>query len=501
MDFLDPIKKRKHTRQLFIGYALMAVLIGLGTTILVLLSYGFSFDRTTGNVIQNGLVFIDTNPIAANVYVDGELRGRGDQRLVLPEGDYDLEIREDGYRSWTRSLDLRGGRVERFSYPFLFAQDLEQSTYRTFASQPRLMTTSPDRGWLLLQEAQKADAFVLYDLSQEVNLPTFFTLPPGIMTPSEPGSSLELVEWSNDNRHVVLKHVHDGGEEFILLAIDTPNASQNLSSRFSDIPFTTVSLIDKQFDSYHLHDAVSGRLWSAELATDASEVLLEDILTYRSHGSDTVLYVENTAPVRNNGSQSQTVRVRVLQDDQEYGIGSLPRRDGRDSYLLDIARFDGAWYVVIGSTSEKKTSVYKNPVDAIRADSTQPLIPEVTLRSEAEPSKVSFSSNARNIMMQAEGEFSIYDLEREESYSYTFGNESNAQAFWLDGHRITVVADDILRVIDFDGYNEQELVPCQSSFRPLVDNGYEYLYCIAPSENDDLYGTLQRTSLRYNEEE
>ncbi|CAN5700157.1 hypothetical protein BH23PAT2_BH23PAT2_04890 [soil metagenome] len=501
MDFLDPIKKRKHIRQLFIGYALMAVLIGLGTTILVLLSYGFSFDRTTGSVIQNGLVFIDTNPIAANVYVNGELRGRGDQRLVLPEGDYDLEIREDGYRSWTRSLNLRGGRVERFSYPFLFAQDLEKSTYRTFASQPRLMTTSPDRGWLLVQESQQIDAFVLYDLSQGVNLPAFFTLPPGIMTTSEPGSSLELVEWSNDNRHVVLKHMYDDGEEFILLDRDTPNVSQNLTSRFSDISFTTISLIDKQFDSYHLHDVVSGRLWSAELATDTSEVLLEDVLTYRSHGSDTILYVENTAPIQDNSGQSQAVRVRVLQGDQEYGIGSIPRRDGQDSYLLDIARYDGDWYMVIGSTSEKKISVYKNPVDTIRADPTKQLIPEVTLRSEVEPSKVSFSSNARNIMMQAEDEFSIYDLEQKERYLYAFGNQSNAQAFWLDGHRITVVADDMLRVIDFDGHNEQELVPCRASFRPLVDNGYEYLYCIAPSVNDDQYGTLQRTSLRYNKED
>src|SRR5438309_1696001 len=100
MDFLDPKKRRAHRIRLMVGYVLVAVALAMGTLVLVLLSYGYDLDRKTGTIIQNGLVFVSARPGAAEIYVDGKLQpSRTDTRLVLPAGQYTLQLKRDGYRS------------------------------------------------------------------------------------------------------------------------------------------------------------------------------------------------------------------------------------------------------------------------------------------------------------------------------------------------------------------------------------------------------------------
>src|SRR5690554_5521518 len=119
MDFLDPKKRRAHVRRLYIGYALMAVLIFGVASLLVLQAFGYSFNPRTGDITQNGLVFIDAHPQAAEVFINGQSKGFTDQRMVMTNGKYSLELKREGYRDWRRDFVLEGGHIERFVYPFL----------------------------------------------------------------------------------------------------------------------------------------------------------------------------------------------------------------------------------------------------------------------------------------------------------------------------------------------------------------------------------------------
>jgi hypothetical protein len=513
MDFLDPTKKRRHNQQLYIGYALMVVLILTASTLLLLLTFGFSFDRQTRSLIQNGLVFVDPNPIAADVYVNDERKGRGDQRLVLPAGSYNIEIQEDGYRSWRRSIELSGGELQRFAYPFLFAENITTSTYRTFNDGPRLMTTSPDRRWMLIQEVEQIDAFVLYDLNQKVNLPSFFTLPPGLMRFTDQSGDLSIVEWSNDNRHVVLRHEIPGLlTDFILLDRSNPNESQNLTTRFSDLNFSDISLVDKRFDRYHLFDRDNAVMYQAQLAADQVAPLIEGVITYRSHGSDTVLYLTpdtNSAP-SSSGDQDDSdsagagehVMVNMLQGDQSYELLRLPTGDARAVYYIDLARFRGDWYVIVASTANNQALIYRDPIQQLRqagADmSTIPLVPMAVLRTDKDIQQIKFSANARNIMVQAGNRFHVYDIERDEVHEFGLG-EGDEMAVWMDGHRITTTTGDRFRVADFDGRNVHDLQSCRSSFSGFFDRNYEFMYCVAPTDQNS-YGALIRSALRPPEE-
>ncbi len=503
MDYLDPDKKRSHTRRLFLGYGLMAIVIGLGTILLVLLAYGYTFDRTSRTVIQNGLLFVRTEPVNGSVYINGELRGSGNQRLVLPAGSYDIEVQADGYRTWRNSIDLAGGAVERFQYPLLFPDEIAEQTYRTFSTEPRLMTVSPDRRWLLIQESEQVDAFVLFDLRQQINLPTFFSLPAGIISNTTEDSQLEVIEWSNDNEHLIVRHTSEDLEEYILLNHDDVSQSQNLSTRFADVDFTDISLVDKQADQYHLFHRPTGELVYAELGVDDVELLLEDVLTYRSHGAERILFVSDSLQqggvVADEAEPAENERYVYLYEDGDiYQINELPSAEPTD-YLLDLARFGGDWYVVTGVKAQQRVVGYKNPVEQLNRNQDRPLSVAFALRTDEEPMRISFSANARNVLLQGVDDVAVFDLERERGYRYDYGGDTTTRLHWMDGHRIVGTWGNQLHVVDFDGENRHELATCQTDIEPIFDTAYEYMYCIAPTD-EDTFGDLIRYSLLASEE-
>jgi flagellar basal body-associated protein FliL len=88
MDYLDPLKKRRKKTKLMIMYVLIGIIaIAIATVVFVYLINGYSIDRQTGEVIQNGLVYLDSKPESAEVYLNGQKqRGRTDARLVLAGG-------------------------------------------------------------------------------------------------------------------------------------------------------------------------------------------------------------------------------------------------------------------------------------------------------------------------------------------------------------------------------------------------------------------------------
>ncbi|MDQ3123195.1 MAG: PEGA domain-containing protein, partial [bacterium] len=149
MDFLDPKRKRAHRRRLFIGYVLMSIVVALGTMVILYLAYGYDIDRKTGTVIQNGIVFVESQPSGASVFLNGiHQNSRTGTRMVLPEGVYTVRLEAEGYRTWERTFNLEGGQLQRLIYPFLIPDTLEGTAVKNYETLPLLTTQSPDRRWV-----------------------------------------------------------------------------------------------------------------------------------------------------------------------------------------------------------------------------------------------------------------------------------------------------------------------------------------------------------------
>lgn len=495
MDFLDPKAKRRRNIRLMIGYALTGILIVTASTILVFQAYGFDVDRKTGEVIQNGLVFVDSAPDDAAIYINGAVhKDRSNTRFTLPEGKYELVIKKDGYRDWKRTFDLHGGDVERLMYPLLILGNLEQQEIANIGGLPSFTTQSPDRRWVLNSKPGSVADFTEYDLNSvdrntEKPRERTFTLPATLLNAAEGAHSLEQVEWSTDNKHVLIKHSFSGGFEFVVISRDAPETSLNVNQTLALNP-SNVTLRDKKFDQWYLYTKDGGVLQSAD-AKKTITTILSGVGSFKSHDEDTLIY---TQPVPNSPLQ----RVLIRQNNNTY----LLREVGVGEAKLDIARYDDAWYVVVGSDADKKTYIYKNPLEVLDNNDDRRPAPVTILKHIGTLSWVSFSNNTRFIVAQSGQHLETYDAEHKQTYRYDVieAFDPDTKLSWMDGHRMIVRSQKQVVIFDFDGSNAQKLVPALGGNAAFFDRDYTVLYTLNKSKSSaDSYGLI-RTDLRLEQD-
>lgn len=488
MDFLDPTKKRAHTIRLFIGYILMGVALIMATLILVYQSFGYDFDPRTGTVIQNGLIFISARPESAEIYLNGQLhKSRTDTRLVVPAGQYTVRLQRDGYRPWNQTINLEGGSIERLVYPILFPETLKLEDIELYGSQPAFATQSPDRRWLLVQKPGSLESFDVFDLANPLQPPAAVSIPPAALTSSRESQSIKTVEWSTDNRHVLLEHQFGANREFIMFDREAPANTINLNATFNINP-DQVALRDKRFDSYYFLNLGPGTLQLADLRNRTLSPLLTQVRAFKPYGDNMLLYATTEA------APAGKVLLKLRENDASYTI----REAGLNGpYLMDMARFDGAWYVVVSASDEGRVYVYKNPLDTLKGSNKDPLVPVTVLKID-NPKHVLFSANTRFVMAQNGSKFGVYDSEADRRYFYDIKLPvpPAQKAQWMDGHRIMLTHDGKSVVFDFNGTNQQTLTAAVLENGIFFDRDYTRLFNVAPSVSVAGRFALTMTELR-----
>lgn len=486
MDFLDDKKKRAHRNRLFIGYGLMAIAITFATIILVFATNGYSVNPGTGKVTQFGLLFIDSQPDGAEIYLNGERKGTTSDRLVVEENEYDLEIRRAGYRTWQKNFVLEARAVERFAYPFLFPAELKPREVRLLASSTDMVSSSPDRRWIVSHSPAAFLSFDITDTSQEDPQTSVIGLTPAVL-PVRAGTTLEAVEWSTDNKHLLVKAAYPGGADYILLNRESPELSLNLTQHFG-VAFSQIRLRDKSADRLYVYDAATGSLQSADVATKAVSPLATGVVSYWPYGNDMVLYATTA------GAPSGLVSVKLLDGADTYELRQVPISD---MYLLNIARFKENWYFAIGARAEGGAYVYVNPVNELRRKPDSLPDPNVFLKVDG-AQYLEFSANARFISVQGGSKFAVYDAElgRQSRYDVALPADESSRAHWMDGHRLTMLSQGKMYVFDFDGTNKYELLSAQPSFSAMFDRDYNNMFLVSQATENTELKALTRVPLR-----
>lgn len=472
MDFLDPKKKRAHQIRLYIGYALMALALAVGSAVLFFEARGFDLDRKTGEIIQNGLVFADTHPESAEIYVNGKREGTTNTRLTIPAGSYTFEFKREGYRTWTRSFNLGGSEIERLNYAFLFPNDLKPTEVKKYAETPSFATQSPDRKWVVVLQPGSLTKFDVFDLSNQDQPPvTTLTLPNSLLTQTDSKHTYKPVEWSNDNRHFVFKHSFTGGSEFLLIDREQPSRSINLNKHF-DMTLSNVEMRDKKFDRLLLLDKNGGTLRLGELSPKKLSTVAEKVLSFKSYSDDVVLYVSSQS------TEKGKVTVFIKKGNEIFTLRRLP---ASKQYPLVLTRYDSVWYLAVGSPSEKKAYIYHDFFRDLESKPAKVPFPLSVLKLDS-VDYMATSTNSRFISIQGGSEFAVYDVEHERVYQYNINLKlEDQEAKWMDGHRLTAIVNSKLVVWDYDGINKQTLVGAHPGFLPFFDRDYDFLYTLSPS--------------------
>lgn len=475
MEFLEPEQKRARTLKLFVGYVLITVAIALATLILVYLAQGYGYSGKAG-VTQNGLVFIESKPVSAKINIDNQDKGNTDARIVLSEGKHDILLKADKYRQWSKSFVLEGGSVQYFLYPRLFPVDITVNTNKLFLTPPIWASQSLDRHWLVVQQTSDSPTVSVIDLLKPNTEPLEANLDSTNLL-YEQGSygKLTPVEWSDDNKHLLLlQTMPSGALNYIMFNREVPAESISVSKQISLSAGRFIKLKDKKYDKYYVHDKTTGALFAADLKSGIGATpVLTGVIDYKSYGNDIILYATYI------DVEAANAKIMILNGTNKYILSSVIRNP-ENIYLLDVAKFDGVWEYVAASPVGNKVHIYRNPLSKAKANDPTVIFPNLSFGID-NPQYVSFSDNARFIAVQSGKKFIIYDGEQKRVYRYesSLNLQPKQQAKWMDGHRLTAVTDSKINVWEFDGTNQQTLISSRPEFTAYFDRDYKYMYSLA----------------------
>lgn len=481
MDFLDPKKRRAYHIRLYVGYVLVAIVIGLATYIIGQAVSGYGLDVKTGQIVQNGLLFVDSKPGGAEIFLNGQdQNSTSPARLVLPAGNYTLKLTKAGYHDWSRKFTLGEQSVARYQYPFLFPDNPRISSYpKTYASQPPLITQSPSQKWLLIEDPAASSAVPTFDqydtttLDKATPAVTSVAMPAGLLTNYSAGSVLTEVEWSTDNNNLLLRHDFSGGSEYIVFNRDTPSKSFNVNTTFGVTP-DGVKLYNKGVDKLYIYDKSAATLSLADTgAKSVAAPFLRHVLAFQPYGKNLVNYVTD------NNEPSGTVAAKIWDSGKTYSLNEFT---GGGTDLINAAQFQGHFYYADGSDKSGRIFIFKDPEDTAKDPSIGKASPELAL-SITGADKLKFSDNARFIGSEAGQDFAIYDMETQTSYQYTLADPLAAEMHWMDGHRFIGQSGGNIFIMDYDGLNKHSIAPTLLPAGGYFSADYNHLLTITPSDD------------------
>jgi hypothetical protein len=478
MDFLDPRKRKNSRLKLMVGYGLIAVFIGLGTIILDYAANGYGIDTKTGQITENGLLFLDSKPGGTEIWLNGQdQNAKTSSRMILNAGQYTIELKKDGYRDWKRTISLAEHGTSRYVYPFLFPTKLNPVSLKSYAAAPGLVTESPDRHWLLVQNSidPKTLAFDVYDTNNVIKQPLSIDsiqIPASILTGAADSiGAFKEVEWSTDNDHLLMQHTYAGGTEFVVISRSDPATSFNVNKTFSVAP-SQVAMFDKKVDQLYLYDSVNKTLRQADVGKQTITPLVSGALAFKVIDKNMFIYVTADA-------KPGQATAHVWDNGKAYTLSSFALGA---NYLIDAAQFQGHWYYALGSDASDRANIYKDPIDNLNNPTIGKAIPMVALDVNG-GTKVSFSANARFVAVEAGQQFGVYDFETDTPYQYTLNAPLATPMEWMDGHRLIGNSGSNIVVTDYDSTNQQTLVPTLlSSSTGLFSRDYNQFFTLATGD-------------------
>jgi len=107
--------KLKYRRILYLSFITTFLII---TPLVILYTAGYGYNFKRGRIEKTGILYVDSKPTGANIFINGQLSGKTPKRFtkMLPD-KYQLEVKKDGYRPWNKEIEIRSNLTE-------FAEDI-----------------------------------------------------------------------------------------------------------------------------------------------------------------------------------------------------------------------------------------------------------------------------------------------------------------------------------------------------------------------------------------
>ena len=444
------MKKTRKPLQ-WLMYTLAISVLIFGTISLVYFAQGYSYDFKSGQIRNSGLVLIDSRPNGASIKLnDKPISDKTPYRYDnASAGEITIGLQKTGYRDWFTKQTVVAGEVTFVEYALLLPNEL----IRQPISEPITLTgldSDTEHKKAVSVSAQKD----VYAVNNNGVATRIYSAGVNKIDSAKisPDGNRALIQQSNIDTTTNQILVTTNGSSVI-------NLTQQYGSVFPNLQFSPQNSAELYwFDNGLIRklDANNQSLSSALLSNVISYSLTRDRIIATQPGSLTAL-------------TSMIVSTNLSGGDKR-DVASLPVDKLGYSGIVIHSRFHT--YLAVRSNSNPKSLYY------IYEPFNKDALP-VKLADN-----VSFFNSSPNqkflTYLDKEGIHSI-DLETNRKYNHELNTLTISQLNWYDDYHLIVQSGNESSIIDFDGYNQQSIIPNSNSGFLLSNDSKSILYITVAS--------------------
>lgn len=251
---------------------LLLVLFGSALVAIIFYARGYRPNIQDGTFTPTGILAVSSNPKAAKVYVNGELKGVTDLNLNLPPGSYKVQITKDGYTTWEQEVKLKGEIVTSLT-GLLFPRNASLSPLTNLGIVKAIRIDQTEKVMLFSQNDNlEKDGIYIYQSSQRA-LSIFAPLQLILLKsnlPAEVDFKNSQVFFSPDYSQAIIEFTTETGSLNYLVSLNeentqlfdmTPSSRETLLGAWKEDKVKNISKILETFpltvqkvasDSFHI---------------------------------------------------------------------------------------------------------------------------------------------------------------------------------------------------------------------------------------------------------
>ena len=458
----------------FLVYGLMTTSVVVIVSILMLVILGYSFNRTDGRIEQGGLLQFATTPSGARVTLDeAALPARTPTKSSVSASSHAVKMELADYRAWHKTANVRAGSIVWLSYARLIPNEVKTESLRDFPTLTGALASS-DRKWMLLQTEAGSSSMLLANLQNKAVEYTTLTLPNDILTAaaSEAPSTISLETWSGDNRFALLKRTYDTSKvEWLILDRADPTKSVNVTTSFG-VNASKVIFGDNNGRTLFIRTDDIVRKVNLDDQT-LSRPLVTNVDDFSVFKDETVVYSTKLDATEKRHVGYVREDMKAPQTIETYDNDGLQLR-------MAFGEYYGVRYVAIVHGTSLDIVKGTLPHDADKGELT--VVSKQTVPGDVQ--KLGITRNGRFVVAQSPDSHLVYDIElrRADETKFTKPATAARELHWLDDYVLWSDRGDMLRFLEFDGANQQDIMPVAEGFSVTLSSDNKYVYGIVRTD-------------------
>lgn len=467
--------KRRQIVMRSLVYGLMTLSVISIVTVLMLIILGYSFNRQDGRLEQGGLLQYASTPSGATVTIDGlQASSRTPSKSSVEAKSHHVQMDLSGYRSWKKNITVQAGGIGWLSYARLVPNEVKVQSVRSFAKLAGSLASS-DRKWLLVQEDVAINSFIMANIESDTPKYATVVIPETILTQAS-SQTFTVAAWSDNSDRFLVKRTYDTDKtEWISVDRQNPAQSVNITTLFG------IAASDVQYGERNGSDIFvltsEGVVRRLDLGNKTlSEPLAENVEEFSVYDFDTLVYV--TKP---DGEETDQRHAGYRTNDMEvpHTVFSYPAQT--NGVHIALGEYYGKKYVALTHDTNLQVYVGALPREDTKANLRK--LGEISL--PALSTRLTIGENGRLAVAETADAYATYDIELEKSDVTPFSKPATVvrPLQWLDSYIVGNDRGNILRFYDFDGANQQDIMPVLEGQAMTLTGNEKFIYAFNTTQD------------------